>query len=118
MSTNHCRDLLCQTEDLVLNSGVCALSEDRQIALFSLEQQGQTQVYATSNWDPIGKANVLSRGLLSCVSGEPCIVSPLYKQRYSLIDGRCLDDDSVSIDIFSLEHTSEGIYLAQPNTSL
>jgi len=55
---------VCETNDLVTNSGVCALVDSQQVAIFSLKINGETQVFAISNYDPIGKANVLYRGLL------------------------------------------------------
>ena len=45
---------VCSVDDLVDNSGVCALIEDKQVALFKLK--GADEVYAISNWDPLGKA--------------------------------------------------------------
>ncbi len=29
--------------------------------------------------------------------GEPVVASPLYEQRYALMDGRCLDDPALSV---------------------
>ncbi len=47
---------VCETNDLVTNSGVCALVDSQQVAIFSLKINGETQVFAISNYDPIGKA--------------------------------------------------------------
>ena len=54
--------ILCQQADLIPNSGICAQVQGEQIALFYLPRENP-QVYAIGNWDPIGKANVLSRGM-------------------------------------------------------
>ena len=40
------------------------------------------------NQEPGSQANVLSRGLLGDAGGEPMVISPLYKQRIRLRDGR------------------------------
>lgn len=37
------------------------------------------------------RANVLSRGILGDAGGEPIVISPLYKQRIRLRDGRLYD---------------------------
>jgi len=86
---------VCAMEDLQPDSGICALVEGRQIALFYLTKP--QQVYAVANFDPVGKANVLSRGMIGDLSGEPMLASPLHKQHYSLKTGVCLDDDTIKI---------------------
>jgi nitrite reductase (NADH) small subunit len=91
---------VCSDADLVSNSGVCALLNDQQIALFKIKSANDEQVYAVSNWDPIGKANVLYRGLLGSVQDARVIVSPLYKQRYCLTSGQCLDADGVKLTVY------------------
>jgi NAD(P)H-dependent nitrite reductase small subunit len=54
-------------------------------------------VFAVSNFDPIGKANVLSRGMIGDLGGEPMLASPLYKQHYSLRTGICFEYADVKI---------------------
>jgi nitrite reductase (NADH) small subunit len=83
---------VCHEQDLVNNSGVCALVNEQQVALFKLTSANDEQIYAISNWDPIGKANVLYRGLLGSLKDKPVVASPLYKQRYCLSTGQCMDD--------------------------
>lgn len=98
---------ICGVADLVEDSGVCALihenaPQEQQIALFYLDDENaEKQVFAVGNYDPFGQANVLYRGLLGCAAGEVFVASPLYKQRFALSDGRCLDDSSVSVPTFS-----------------
>ncbi|GAB5380563.1 MAG: nitrite reductase small subunit NirD [Aliiglaciecola sp.] len=87
---------ICKTQDLVKGSGVCALVNGRQVALFNLGL-AQAKVVATSNWDPIGKANVMYRGIIGSESNTPYIASPLHKQRYSLLDGASLDGNSETL---------------------
>ncbi|MGO2477384.1 MAG: nitrite reductase (NAD(P)H) small subunit, partial [Pseudoalteromonas sp.] len=47
-------------KDLVINSGVCAKINNQQVAVFHIPDEQQS-VFAISNFDPIGKANVLAR---------------------------------------------------------
>jgi nitrite reductase (NADH) small subunit len=91
---------ICKATDLVKDSGISALlvkeSTDantaEQIAIFHLPNS-EEQVYAVGNYDPIGKANVLYRGIVGCVEDEPVVSSPLYKQHFSLKTGQCLQED-------------------------
>jgi len=89
---------LCHKDALINQSGVCALLEkdqrEHQVALFHVNE---SEVYAVENWDPVGKANVLYRGLMGEAQGDIYVASPLLKQRYSLKNGRCLDDESLTI---------------------
>lgn len=94
MSTEKQWQTICHKDDLVKNSGVCALlANEEQIAIFTIKDD----VYSVSNWDPIGQANVLYRGLLGDKKGEVYIASPLYKQRFLLNSGKCLDDENAFI---------------------
>ena len=82
---------LCQERDLVSFSGVVAWHRGRQVALFYLPGQA-TELYALDNRDPRSGAQVIGRGLIGDLGGEPVVAAPLYKQHFSLRDGRCLED--------------------------
>lgn len=86
---------VCAIGDLQPDSGVCALVAGKQVALFYLSKS--QEVFAVSNFDPIGKANVLSRGMIGDLGGEPMLVSPLYKHHYRLKTGVCFEYDDVTI---------------------
>lgn len=89
---------ICGLDDLQPDSGVCALVEGKQVALFFLTKT--RQVFAVANYDPIGKANVLSRGMIGDLGGEPMVASPMYKQHYSLKTGACFECDDLNIDTY------------------
>ena len=91
---------VCRTDDLQPDSGVCALVEGRQVAIFSIPEQLAEKVYAVGNYDPFGKANVLSRGLCGDLNGQPVVASPLYKQHFNLNTGVCLEDETVIIPAY------------------
>jgi NAD(P)H-dependent nitrite reductase small subunit len=91
---------ICATDDLQPNSGVCALVNGKQIAIFYTPQDNA--IYAIDNYDPFGKAHVLSRGLIGDIKGEPMIASPLYKQHFSLKTGQCFEDETVKIDTYAI----------------
>lgn len=92
---------LCALSDLVENAGVCALVNGQQVAIFFLPAE-TPRVYAIGNWDPIGRANVLSRGIVGDLKGELVVASPLYKQHFSLVTGKCLEDDSVAVPVYEV----------------
>lgn len=85
--------------DLQANSGVCALVHGQQIALFYLPKDNI--VYAIDNYDPIGQANVLSRGIIGNVQGHLVLASPLYKEHYDLQTGVCLEDESIRLKVYA-----------------
>ena len=91
---------ICPIEDLQADSGVCALVENTQVALFYMPKE--QAVYAVNNYDPFGKIHVLSRGLLGDIQGEPMVASPLYKQHFSLLTGQCFEDETVSIAVYQV----------------
>lgn len=81
---------VCNDSDLIAGTGVCALLGGEQVAIFKTRKE--KSVYAISNYDPIGKANVLSRGIIGSIGEEIVVASPLYKQHFSLRTGNCLED--------------------------
>lgn len=95
---------VCNEDDLVVGSGVCALLEaggtSEQIALFRETRDGP--VYAISNYDPCGGANVLSRGIIGSIGTRLVVASPLYKQHFCLESGQCIEDESVSVKAWSV----------------
>ena len=91
---------ICAIDDLQANSGVCALVEGKQIAIFFTPEDNA--VYAIDNYDPFGKAQVLSRGLIGDIKGEPMIASPLYKQHFSLKTGQCFEDETVKNTVYTI----------------
>ncbi len=89
---------VCRLEDIVPNTGVCALVGGRQVAVFRVDDDS---VYALANHDPFSGANVLSRGIVGDVKGELVVASPVYKQHFSLASGQCLEDPDVRVPVFS-----------------
>lgn len=82
---------VCQAADLVADSGVVVWHAGEQVALFYLPGHEQT-LYAIDNRDPRSGANIIGRGLVGSLQGELVVAAPLYKQHFSLQDGRCLED--------------------------
>ena len=53
---------ICDLNDIIPNTGVAALINNLQIALFRVGNE--QQVYALSNQDPFSQAFVISRGII------------------------------------------------------
>ncbi len=89
---------VCSADDLVEGAGVCALlsktGKDEPLALFKVSGAG---IFALSNYDPLGEAWVLSRGIIGSVGDKLVVASPLYKQHYCLDSGACLENQAVSV---------------------
>ena len=85
---------VCEVDRLTPDRGVAALVDGRQLALFRL---GTGELYAVDHRDPFSGANVLARGLVGDHGGAPTVASPVYKQRFDLRNGACLDSPEVSI---------------------
>jgi len=96
------RQVICSIDDLITNSGICALVNDtEQVAIFYLPKE-EPSVYALGNWDPIGKANVMSRGILGDIDGNLVVASPLYKQHFDLLTGQCVEDEEASLPVYDI----------------
>lgn len=91
---------VCSIDDLQPNSGVCALVDGQQVAIFYLPSSNQ--YFAINNYDPFGNANVLSRGMIGDINGQPVVASPLYKQHFNLQTGVCLEDETVRIPVYAV----------------
>jgi len=93
--------MLCEKTDLIPNAGVCALLNGEQIAVFYMPDQTPS-IYAINNWDPCGKANVLSRGIVGDIGGRLVVASPLYKEHFDLVSGECLEDETASVKTYKV----------------
>lgn len=108
----------CPITQLQPMRGVAVLLPDNaQVALFRL---ADNSIRAVGNIDPIGRAAVLSRGIVGDRAGFPVVQSPLKKQAFSLLDGRCLDAEGISIPVYDTRIGLDGnVWVANsPNVSL
>jgi len=99
---------VCRIGDIVPNTGVCALVNGRQVAVFRLDDDS---VYAIDNYDPFSRANVLSRGIVGDLKGEVVVASPVYKQHFSLKSGQCLEEPGVRVPVYAVRLEKETIWV-------
>ena len=85
---------VCAADDILPNTGVCALVEGRHVAVFRI---GDDQFHAIDNVDPQSGASVLSRGLIGSLGDRVVVASPLYKNHFDLRNGECLEAPQNSV---------------------
>jgi nitrite reductase (NADH) small subunit len=103
---------ICAAGALLPGRGACALIGGQQIALFRLPDG---EVYAVGNYDPYGRAHVMSRGIAGSRGGVPTVASPLYKHVFDLRTGRCLDDpDAQGIGSYRVRVTGGTVEVGLP----
>lgn len=105
---------ICRIDDLIENVGVCALIDDRQIAIFRLGNEDT--LFAIDNYDPFSDANVLARGVVGDLQGQPVVASPVYKQHFNLKTGQCLEDASVKLATYPVRILNGTVQVAMPLT--
>lgn len=91
---------VCPVDDVVPNTGVCALVNGEQIAVFRIEGN-EGGVFAIENIDPASQAAVLSRGLVGNLGSRLVVASPLYKHHFDLRTGECLEAPDMSVNAFA-----------------
>lgn len=85
---------VCPLEAILPDTGVAARVARHGVAVFRL---ADGRVLAVDHIDPFTGVGVLARGIVGEHAGVPTVASPLHKQRFSLLDGSCLDDPAVRI---------------------
>lgn len=86
---------VCNIEQILPATGVCALVDRQQIAIF--RPWADDRLFALDNVDPFAQASVLSRGIIAEHDDALWVASPLKKQRFRLSDGLCMEDPARSV---------------------
>lgn len=87
---------VCRLDEIVPDTGVCALLNGRQVAVFRIGEHAP-RVFAIDNYDPNAQAAVLSRGLVGSIGERIVVASPIYKQHFDLASGECLEAPAQSV---------------------
>jgi nitrite reductase (NADH) large subunit len=101
---------ICALDDIYPEAGVCALIDDQQVAIFRVGEV----VYAIGNYDPASGVNVLARGIVGDLGGELVVASPIYKQHFSLITGRCLEEPELSVPVYLARVNDSQVWVRTP----
>lgn len=92
---------VCNLGDIVPNTGVCALFNGEQVAVFHVDDgDGDQQVYAIGNYDANSGASVISRGLVGSLGKRIVVASPIYKHHFDLRTGECIEAPEHSVHSF------------------
>jgi nitrite reductase (NADH) small subunit len=89
---------ICTLDQIVPDTGVCALVDGRQVAVFRVSGANDAtggadapRLFAIDNFDPNSQVAVLSRGLVGSIGERVVVASPIYKQHFDLQTGECLE---------------------------
>ena len=102
-------EAICTTGRLTPDRGVAALVDGEQVAVFLL---ADGSAFAIDDRDPFTGAHVLSRGIVGDADGTPTVASPVYKQRFDLRTGQCLEDPAVSVRTWSVRLEGDWVEVA------
>ncbi|MFT4241384.1 MAG: nitrite reductase small subunit NirD [Acidovorax sp.] len=91
---------VCAVDDILPDTGVCALVGGRHVAVFRL---GADRYFAIDNVDPKSGASVLARGLLGSLGDRIVVASPLYKNHFDLRTGECLEAPEQSVQAHGVQ---------------
>jgi nitrite reductase (NADH) small subunit len=103
---------ICPLDDIVPNTGVCALVNGEQVAVFHVDNGSANIVYAIENFDPGSQAAVLSRGLIGSLGERVVVASPIYKHHFDLRTGECLETPSYSVGVFETRVEDGHVWVA------
>lgn len=85
---------VCAVDDIVPNTGVCALIDQSHVAIFRV---GQGEFFAIDNVDPKSGASINARGLLGNLGDRTVVASPMYKHHFDLRSGECIETPEYSV---------------------
>ena len=102
---------VCHVDDVQVERGMRVLVGDAHVALF---RTYDGEVHAIDAIDPFCGASVLARGIVGSKDGDPFVASPMYKQRFDLRTGVCLEDSTVSVQVYPVEVDSGRIRVGSP----
>ena len=91
---------VCNLDEIVPNTGVCALINGEQVAVFHVND-GEDRIFAIDNYDPNSDAAVLSRGLIGNLGDRIVVASPIYKHHFDLLTGECLEAPEHSVSAYA-----------------
>ncbi|SAK51157.1 nitrite reductase (NAD(P)H) small subunit [Caballeronia catudaia] len=102
---------VCEIDDIVPDTGVCALVKGTQVAVFHLAGE-DAALYAIDNYDPHSQAAVLSRGIVGSMGERIVVASPIYKQHFDLRTGECLEAPEFSVNAYRVRVAGGKVWVA------
>lgn len=102
---------VCSVDDILPNTGICALVKDRHVAVFHVSD-GVERLFAIDNYDPNAQASVLSRGLVGNLGERIVVASPIYKHHFDLQSGECLEAPHNSVSTYPVRVENRTVWVA------
>ena len=102
---------VCDFDALQPERGVRVLVGNAHVAVF---RTFDGAVHAIDAIDPFSGASVLARGIVGTAGDRPVVVSPMYKQRFNLGTGRCLEDASVEVQVHPVKVVDDRVWIGSP----
>jgi len=102
---------VCHVDDILPNTGICALVKDRHVAIFYVTE-GEESLFAIDNIDPNVNASVLSRGLVGNLGDRIVVASPIYKHHFDLRSGECLEAPENSVSAYAVRVENGAVLVA------
>ena len=102
---------VCSLDDIVPNTGICALVDERHVAVFHIAGREQS-LYAIDNIDPNVNASVLSRGLVGSLGDRVVVASPIFKHHFDLRSGECLEAPENSVSSYAVRVENSTVLVA------
>lgn len=102
---------VCSVDDILPNTGICALVKDRHVAVFHVSDGGE-RLFAIDNYDPNAQASVLSRGLVGNLGERVVVASPIYKHHFDLQSGECLEAPQNSVSTYPVRVDNSMVWVA------
>lgn len=109
LAKTHSWTPVCAVDDILPDTGVCALVEDRHVAVFRV---GADRLFAIDNVDPRSGASVLARGLVGSLGERVVVASPLYKNHFDLATGECIETPEHSVRAHAVRTTQGRVEVA------
>lgn len=97
---------VCRIDEIVPGTGVCALVDGEQVAVFRLADD---TIHAIGNIDPESGAAVLSRGLVGNLGERVVVASPIHKQHYDLRSGECLEESALCVPAWPVRRDGDRV---------
>jgi nitrite reductase (NADH) small subunit len=101
---------VCSVDDIVPNTGICALVKDRHVAVFHVKDSTE-RLFAIENYDPNAQASVLSRGLVGNLGERIVVASPIYKHHFDLQSGECLEAPENSVSAYPVRIENRTVWV-------
>jgi nitrite reductase (NADH) large subunit len=96
-------------DDFPKNGGAAVTLGGDQIAVFNFDSGDRW--YATQNRCPHKNEMALSRGLTGDGDGVAKVTCPFHKKNFSLEDGRCLTEESLSLRTYPVKVEKDQVYI-------